>query len=383
MKLRDYFKNDPVLLGQLEEIFRKKGVGLVNQSYVEPKSHRVNGVRREHISTVIPERHIAQGYHPLPLKDIFSNPPESPDWLVEPLFPLNGISVIGGDGNVGKSWLTLHLALCVASDKPFLNKFTVQQGDVLIIDEENPLSLIYERTNQLSRSMQVNPNELPIHILGNNNFKLDNDSSINSIRLWLGNVKPKLIIIDSLIRVHSADENSSVDMNKVMQSAKALSTEFGLTILITHHTRKSTQNNNTSQLLRGTSDIRNFVDSHLYMSGNGEVKTFVHDKARFAEKVSNFKAILHDEVEKTATSFIYQGEIKPKERVDKQGKAKEIILGLLGEHRMLSRKQIIESAKNQVGETNIDKALRALIEEECIRVETANRNQRVYSIYKE
>jgi len=74
------------------------------------------------------------GYIPISCAELRANPPPSPSWIVDQLFPQGSINILVGDGGVGKSWLTLHLALCVASGQDFLGNFPVKQGKVLLID---------------------------------------------------------------------------------------------------------------------------------------------------------------------------------------------------------------------------------------------------------
>ena len=94
-------------------------------------------------------------YEPITYEYLLANPPKEPEWLVDTLFPAGTVNVLAGDGGVGKSWLALHLSLCVATGYKFLGIFPVRQGKVLLIDEENLNVLIWQRLKKLAAGMKL------------------------------------------------------------------------------------------------------------------------------------------------------------------------------------------------------------------------------------
>jgi hypothetical protein len=295
--------------------------------------------------------------------ELQANPPQEPAWLVDRLFPEGGISIIGGDGGVGKSFLGLLLGISVASGKEFLGEFGVKQGQVLIIDEENALTLTYERLQKLTKGLQsVDPN-LPLSFLSNQGVLLDNDDSYNALKSELEKLKPSLIIVDSLVRVHGADENSAKEMEGVFRRAKELAKLHNSTIIFLHHTRKLSQNFNwASQMLRGSSDIRNFVDSYVYMWAKGNEKTLVHDKSRYAEAVEAFKVLVEDSKDPDGNDMMtikYTGKAKPPKK-SKLDEAKDIIVELLEKNGKMTRPAIRSAVNSKIGSTTMDKALEEL-----------------------
>jgi hypothetical protein len=69
-------------------------------------------------------------------------------WIVEGLLPAGGAVSIVAPGGAGKSLLCLHLALCIARGRPFLNRAT-QQRRVLVVDRENTETDLAERLDRL------------------------------------------------------------------------------------------------------------------------------------------------------------------------------------------------------------------------------------------
>lgn len=81
---------------------------------------------REHTKRKLPEGVV-------PLYDF--ERPDPLQWFVAGLVPEGHLTMLIADGGTGKSFLALHLALCIASGQPFLGR-GVDRGRVLYIDHE-------------------------------------------------------------------------------------------------------------------------------------------------------------------------------------------------------------------------------------------------------
>ena len=63
-----------------------------------------------------------------------------------------------------KSWLMMQLAISVAAGIPFLGKFDVTRGDVLMIDNELHRSTLANRLPKVAAAMGVPMDEIADHI---------------------------------------------------------------------------------------------------------------------------------------------------------------------------------------------------------------------------
>jgi RecA-family ATPase len=129
-------------------------------------------------------------------------PPQN--WVVDGLIPVEGMVAVSGDPGSYKTWLMMEMALSVASGKNFLGKFPTKQGGVIIVDEENPARLLQKRFKRMSLPEE----ELPISILPLSGFQLT-DENVPFLLHEAKRQGTKLIIFDSLVRIHSADENDA------------------------------------------------------------------------------------------------------------------------------------------------------------------------------
>ena len=83
---------------------------------------------------------------------------------VDGLIPPGATVILAGDAGVGKTWLTLDLALAVASGTKWLDSIQCKQGTVLIVDEENSEPFLRKRLHSLINGKLLGGG-LPIHFL--------------------------------------------------------------------------------------------------------------------------------------------------------------------------------------------------------------------------
>lgn len=273
-------------------------------------------------------------------------------WLADKLIPAGAITILSGPPASYKTWVILHMALCVAKGEPLFGEFKTNQGGVLVIDEENGQRLLQERLYMLSATA-----DLPVFFTEQPGFVLND----KNVALALRNCKAhsiKLIIIDSLVRVHASDENSSGDMSAVFKQLKRFATK-GITVLVTHHNRKPGVNSGgVSNEMRGSSDILASVDCHIGMKRKDKILTLHQTKNRYAEELEPFAVLAT--TDEDSFSFEYQGQLRASE--DKNQVIKDAVLQLLGEHDKLFQKELLSRLAELGAKTNEHK-LRELLNE--------------------
>jgi len=311
--------------------------------------------------------------------DVMANPPPPVEWLVEPLFPLKSISVLGGDGSAGKSWICLLLSLSIASGQPFLGHFPTRKGKVLIVDEEAPLVLAFDRLKKLLKGMESTGHGIPADALKNiytmnlTNVHVDESEGQESLKSYLEDYHPDLLIIDSLIRVHGADEISAQQMQNVFKKVREITAPYGTAVLFAHHTRKLGKGSNApSQMLRGSSDIRNVVDSYVFVRKKAKgIRNIIHDKSRYEMEVPPFN-ILIEKVDNDTTVIKFEGftENTTEPEQSKLEEAKNKIQDLLSkEPNIKIDREDVHLAVLDIGTNTKDNALKELVKEGKIKEE--------------
>lgn len=221
------------------------------------------------------------------------------DWTVEGLVPTRGVTILSGEGGIGKSFVALDMGLAVASGGLFAGQFQCAGGPVLYVDLENDEGTIGRRLSQLAAGRGLKMSGLPMFIpkRGHPGVALQLDTAAG--RAWLSSAvelhKPKLVVVDSLIAAHSGDENNNVLMRQLMSGMDAIARDGNLALLVVHHQRKRGVVNDAGQAMRGASDIRNAVVSHLAARRlRDDLIICEHDKCRPARPCEPFTLRLSD-----------------------------------------------------------------------------------------
>ncbi len=193
-------------------------------------------------------------------------------WLVEELWGASSVGVIGGAPKCAKTWLGLDIALSVASGTACLGKYTVPEpGPVLVYLAEDALPVVRERIEGMARHRRLDLASVEIHVITAPVLRLDREK--DRARLWetTRQLRPKLLLLDPLVRLHGIDENHAGEVAELLAYFRSLQRQFDLSVLLVHHTRKSAAGGVAAgQGLRGSSDIHAFGDSNLYLRRSRE-----------------------------------------------------------------------------------------------------------------
>lgn len=294
-------------------------------------------------------------------------------WLVDTLIPASAITIISAPPKSYKTWVLLGIALSVARGEPLFGRFKTFQGRVLIIDEESGERLLHQRLVML----EATP-ELPVYFLSFQGFVLS-QKSVKTVLETCKQHSITVIIIDSLIRVHKADENSAGEMAAVFAHLRHF-TEQGITVIVTQHNRKPGQNSSAgnSNDMRGSSDILAAVDCHIAVVRKDKQVTFHQTKQRYAEEINPVEVSVV--LDGDSFRFEYTGSI-PKE--DKDKALQDSVISLFGKHDELCQKDILQLLKKDSVETNehtLRKILSAMVKGGVLTISHGQGNTKYYSV---
>jgi hypothetical protein len=193
-------------------------------------------------------------------------------WLVEQLWCAHSVGVIGGAPKSAKTWLGLDMALSVATGTPCMGKYAVPEpGSVLVYLAEDALLVVRERIEGMARHRGLDLDRVEIYVITAPVLRLDR--ALDRARLWetTRRLRPRLLLLDPLVRLHGIDENSAGDVSELLAYFRSLQRELGLSVLLVHHTRKNAGDGVAAGLgLRGSGDIHAFGDSNLYLQRTKE-----------------------------------------------------------------------------------------------------------------
>ena len=201
---------------------------------------------------------------------IKSNNPE-PDWLITSLWGAQAVGFIGGTPKSCKTWLALEMAVAVASGRPCLGRFAVRHpGHVLLYTAEDGAADVRRRVAAIARARRVDLERLGVGLIDEPMLCLDLPGHQHRLAATLQRIKPRLLVLDPLVRLHSRDENSAGDVSGLLAFLRGLQREFGVAIAVVHHVRKSMSAGQPGQALRGSGDLHAWSDSNLFLLRRNE-----------------------------------------------------------------------------------------------------------------
>lgn len=234
-------------------------------------------------------------------------------YLIDRILVKDTLTMLSAYAATGKSLLSLAIAKAtLTGDKLFDSLSVSETGPVLMIDEENPAAFIKERLEGFGFTA-----DMPLHFLHYQGIKLDNDSLFSELSGVIENIKPILIIIDSLIRIHSQKENEA-GMSYVMGRLRNL-VQLGTTVLLIHHHRKGA--GDIKEGIRGHSDIIGGVDMAITLEQKDDYLLLSHAKSR---TVSHEPIRLELQASGGALNYTCLG--------DENSELSEVIFSFLREH---------------------------------------------------
>lgn len=205
----------------------------------------------------------------LPVVRVGEIPSEEPAqrWLVEQLWGESSVGVIGGAPKCSKTWLGLDLALSVATGTPCLGNYAVPRaGPVLIYLAEDALSVVRERVEGMARHRGLDLAGVQIHVITAPTLRLDRGPHRERLMETAKRIRPRLLLLDPLVRLHGIDENHATEVAGLLAYFRSLQRRLDVSVVLVHHTRKNAPGGVAAgQGLRGSSDLHAFGDSNLYL----------------------------------------------------------------------------------------------------------------------
>jgi hypothetical protein len=304
------------------------------------------------------------------LKDLLNTHFPIPQWVISGFFETGSVNMISAAPNQYKSWVVHHMAICVASGKPVFDQIAVTKQNVMIVNEEDTPRQMKDRSKMLYKEDQ----DLPVYFHISKGIKID-DTFVGKLleEMKLKNIT--FLILDSLRSLHDAEENSSKEMQEVLDRLKRF-TRSNITVLFTHHHRKRNRNYGPEsdplggEESRGSSSINAAINGHITCEpkNEGEEKILIisQHKLKSDLKFNPIKVLIELNSENNEMRFVYDGDYNSK--VESQ---KKLELNLLPEFVFgvwLSVKDLL--SREIASERLIREALRQLVKKNILLSKT-------------
>lgn len=218
---------------------------------------------------------------PITAADCVSYPPIR--YILDDLIEAESITLISGREKIGKTYVLMHMALCMAAQMPWLEipTMTDDKGGVLWLDFDMNRNTTIRRINQITNGIEEAWNVRKPDLFKNFGMldaqlfrdagysdkvqffrKNDEEQSdaVQGLEEYIISNNVKVCFIDNLVQIEGdAQENSSNDIQKVFGEIKALRDKTKCAFILIHHTTKDGFRG------RGSSDIFGETDLNLQL----------------------------------------------------------------------------------------------------------------------
>jgi len=170
-------------------------------------------------------------------------------WTVEGWVPEATCALVVAPPANYKTWILLDLAISVATGKPFLNQYPVENpGPVLIIQQEDPFAMLFSRIGSIMNIGEPHekageyflpkPPPMPsIHWHTDRRLNFEDPKSVEGLEKAVEKIRPRMVIIDPLYSAISSKDYMAEGAQNMLE-LKRLRDEYGTSFIIAHHTVK-------------------------------------------------------------------------------------------------------------------------------------------------
>lgn len=244
----------------------------------------------------------------LDIRKSFTEQPPALDFVLPGMIS-GTVGALVAQGGAGKSWIALELAIAVAGGPDLLEIGIDQHGRVLYLPAEDPTLAVshrlYSAREAVAGSIDRLAEALEIVPLMGRAVDLMVPAWADAIQRMADG--KRLVIVDTLRRFHSGDENSAGEMARLLGILEHICAQTGTSILFLHHTAKGAALNgagDAQQASRGSSVlVDNVRGGQFNLSGMSEAEARAHGVepterrgfTRLVQAKANFGAPMPDQ----------------------------------------------------------------------------------------
>lgn len=204
-------------------------------------------------------------------------------WLVKGLWQKGKINAMAGFEKSGKSRL-MNYIIAGMPKEGVLGLQTGEEQKILYLCGEEPLAVVNGRIGRYAKLQGMEDHNYDIDFIEAAAMRLDLKPQREALLNRLIDSDRNMLVIDPWRRVHGADENDSSAMAPLYNDMRRWSNNFGITILVVHHTPKLSQDTDMNRIaswFRGSTDLPAILDTAAYVNRYSKQKIKVLRQGRF------------------------------------------------------------------------------------------------------
>jgi len=277
-------------------------------------------------------------------------------WVLEPLVPHKSITILDGLGGSGKSWFALDLSYSISLGQDFLGLFPVRRaGTVLYITAEEAPEVFIQRIDMVQRHYKENKNFMWLSLI-EENLEISPylcrkkrgeqiiTETAEALEWLINEIKPVLVVLDSLINFYGLDENSSEDAMFFYDVLKYFIRKYQTNFLLLHHQNKEAMKIQSDDVIsfRGSGTFREQARSRIVY------KNIKINETTIARKIKLEKSNYYSRLKESLPIYL-----KFEDGVHKYDKQFELIAKRAEEESKKTKKQKKKSSE-ELGDYDVD-----------------------------
>jgi len=317
------------------EIANSIGAKVIELPLEKPRNYDINDYYIEHknlgdeyFKNFLRQENVSPGTFKFKLlrdEDIQKMP--DMEWLVKGIIPKRSIGAVFGESGSGKSFLTVDMGMSIADGSFDWFGYRIKKVPVVYICLEGMAGLKKRLSAWKinSKKSKIPDNFYPVA----QNFNIFNPEDISEISSVINHFKANngIVIIDTLHQsmCGEGEENSSVDMGRIIQGAKTILENTNSTVLFVHHTGKD-----KTKGMRGHSSLIGALDFSLCIERNGDMRSWSVSKSKddIDERFHDFKLNIietgiDEEGDRITSCAIEKSGLSKSEELSKRDKMKK------------------------------------------------------------
>jgi hypothetical protein len=221
--------------------------------------------------------------------------PDNTRWLIEDVWIAGGVGFVAGEPKTKKSFLTLEMAISVASGQKMLNRFRVpQQGAVVLFNGEDRPSETRRRIEGMCNARGIRLDSIAIYVIDVPGLRLTDAAQMRALDATIERIRPKLAVFDPFRNLYDGDEDNSQHVMGALDPLRLLQRRHDTAVAVVHHNTKPNElKRRAGQQMRGSGALHGWGDSNLYVSLKQGVSC-VEVEQRYAEPIEPFGWTLKD-----------------------------------------------------------------------------------------
>lgn len=227
---------------------------------------------------------------PMDWDSLSDRDPEPAHFHVTGWLPARTTTILSANGGVGKSNLSLQLAVGLATGLPWLG-FDIEPCRVLVLSAEDDARTVHFRVANICRDLKVGMLELrdrlAVYDMTDSDCVLWRNGSATDKMQWLADAtvrhRAQVVIVDNASDVFAANENDRAEVRGFMRCLNAIAHGTGAAVLLLAHVDKASvrmgAGQDTNSTFSGSTAWNNSARSRWAMTRDGDrVISLRHEK---------------------------------------------------------------------------------------------------------